>query len=189
MDGSWLVVTWNFGLRPPLARTSWLRFCNLLLARPYQSGLQCRRPKLKSEERAVGLPRKRFLRSLTKEKSVSLGITGSPESISLAALSTVRSFQTLKQTSGGQMYLPAKFAVRIAFLSCCVLACAISATIHAQDPPQPKPTVEATSTPAEAKPDDQRKKGHLDGPVIVNTDLITADCNCYRHTTDDTLPA
>ena len=71
------------------------------------------------------------------------------------------------------MYLPAKFAVRIAFLSCCVLACT-SAIIHAQDPPQPKPTVEPTSTPAEAKPDDQRKKGtDLDGPVIVNTDLIT----------------
>ncbi len=72
------------------------------------------------------------------------------------------------------MHLPAKLAVRIAFLSCCALTCATSAIIHAQETAQPKPTVEPTSSAAEAKQDPQRKTGaDLDGPVIVNTDLIT----------------
>jgi len=73
------------------------------------------------------------------------------------------------------MHLPAKFAVRMALLSCCALA--IATTIHAQEAqPKPKPTVEPATTEAEAKQDpaEQRKMGtELDGPLIVNTDLIT----------------
>lgn len=74
------------------------------------------------------------------------------------------------------MHLPAKFAVRMAILSCCALACATSSLIHAQEPAKPKPTVEPATAASEAKQDpaEQRKMGtDLDGPVIVNTDLIT----------------
>lgn len=74
------------------------------------------------------------------------------------------------------MHLPAKYAVRMAILSCCVLACATSSFIQAQEPAQPKPTVEPATAASEAKQDpaEQRKMGtDLDGPVIVNTDLIT----------------
>lgn len=73
------------------------------------------------------------------------------------------------------MHLPAKFAVRMALLSCCALAFSANTTIHAQEA-QPKPTVKPATTEAEAKPDPaaQRKMGtELDGPVIINTDLIT----------------
>jgi Ca-activated chloride channel homolog len=74
------------------------------------------------------------------------------------------------------MYLPAKFAVRIALLSCCALACAANSILLAQETAQPKPTVGPVKTAAESKPDpaEQRRMGtDLDGPVIVNTDLIT----------------
>ena len=73
------------------------------------------------------------------------------------------------------MHLPAKFAVRMALLSCCALAIAANTTIHAQEA-QPKPTVEPAKTETETKQDPaaQRKMGtELDGPVIINTDLIT----------------
>ena len=69
------------------------------------------------------------------------------------------------------MYLPAKFAVRIAILSCCALAFATT-NVRAQEA-TPKPTVEPT-TPATKPEQEPRKTGaDLDGPVIVNTDLIT----------------
>ena len=73
------------------------------------------------------------------------------------------------------MHLPAKFAVRMALLSCCALAIAANTTIHAQEA-KPKPTVEPAKTETETKQDPaaQRKMGtELDGPVIINTDLIT----------------
>jgi Ca-activated chloride channel homolog len=72
------------------------------------------------------------------------------------------------------MHLPANFAVRMALLSCCALAIA-NTTIRAQEA-QPKPTVQPSPTETESKQDPaaQRKLGtELDGPVIINTDLIT----------------
>ena len=72
------------------------------------------------------------------------------------------------------MYLPANFAVRIAILSCCALTLATSTAIHAQETAKPKPTVEPAATETTPDPSPQRKMGtELDGPVIVNTDLIT----------------
>lgn len=72
------------------------------------------------------------------------------------------------------MHLPAKFAVRIALLSCCALTLAASTTIQAQEPAKPKPTVEPAATDTTPDPSAQRRMGtELDGPVIVNTDLIT----------------
>lgn len=71
------------------------------------------------------------------------------------------------------MHLPAKLAVRIALLSCCALALASTAT-QAQEPATPKPTVAPATTETTPDPNAQRKMGTiLDGPVLVNTDLIT----------------
>lgn len=72
------------------------------------------------------------------------------------------------------MHLPARIAVRIGLLICCALALATSTVIHAQEPATPKPTVEPSPAESTSDPSPQRKMGtDLDGPVIVNTDLIT----------------
>jgi Ca-activated chloride channel homolog len=73
------------------------------------------------------------------------------------------------------MHLPSLRAVEIASFACLVLFLVCNSTsVVAQPKSEQKPAAEATTAKGEPNPAGQQKTGSdIDGPVIVNTDLIT----------------
>ena len=128
---------------------------------------------------AARLLRKPFLAKLEKKKNVRTSRVLPGASVLAVLLSSVRKFRILASQAGGHMHLPSREAARLALLIGCVLALVALyplSFLHAQEKPVEKSAADQQPTAAPTPPEQpaqQRLGTELDGPVIVNTDLIT----------------